>query len=108
MSSPGISVLSPPPLPPRFAVRELPTGIRVFTNDKIQSAVDAAISSLDPEDRWAFVAHHVYDDNGARIENVTKVSAVVKLKDGWSIGVGAYKDWAKGDQGAEAKIILKG
>lgn len=107
MSSPGISVLSQPQ-PLRFALRDLPSGIRVFENAKLQSAIDQAAAALGSDKTYAAVAHHVYRDDGTRIENVTKVSFIVRGPAGISVAVGAYKDWSGGDQGAEGKIIWAG
>lgn len=95
---------------PSFPVVQLDDGVRIFSNPHIQSVVDEAMRNMDEGDRYVIVAHHVYDNDGQRIENVTKVSAIFKLTENgkWSIGVGAYKDWSGGDLGAEAKIVLKG
>jgi hypothetical protein len=90
-----------------LATLELPGGLRVFSNTKLQSAIDSAIASMSPDDHFVAVAHHVYNQNGDVIENVTKVSAVVRLPKGFSVAVAGYKDWAKGDLGGEAKAIWR-
>lgn len=87
-------------------------GIRRFSNARLQAALDSAIAEMGPDDHVAVVAHHVYHDDGTEIENVTVLSAVVrppkdsKFKD-VSIMVGGFKDWTKGDLGAEAKVVWK-
>lgn len=108
MSTPGITSLAPAAPPQQFKLRELPNGVRVFDNAKIQGAIDSALAAMGPDDRFATVAHHVYRSDGTKVENVTKLSVVVKVKGGFSIAAGAYKDWTSGDQGAEGKIVFKG
>lgn len=107
MSSPGITALGPRPAAPSYRLAELPNGLRVFENQRIQSAVDQAISSLRDSDTWAVVGHHVYNDDGTRVENVTKLSLVVRLDAGFSVAVGAYKDWQSGSQGVEGKVVFR-
>lgn len=86
---------------------QTPGGLRKFSNAKLQDAIDDAISSAG-DAHFVVVAHQVYHQDGASIENVTKVSALVRMADGkFSIAVGAYKDWNKGDLGAEAKVVWK-
>jgi hypothetical protein len=82
-------------------------GIRRFSNLKIQSAIDSALAESKPEDKVVVVAHHVYNNDGTVVENVTKLSALVKLPGGFSVMAAAYKDWGKGDIGAEGKIVFK-
>jgi len=90
-----------------LATYEAPSGLRRFSNSKLQSAIDDAIASAG-EAHFVAVAHQVYQQNGDQVENVTKVSALVRLQDGkFSLAVGAYKDWTKGDLGAEAKVVWK-
>lgn len=78
--------------------------LRRFTDDRIQQAVDSALAEAKPEDKVVVVAHHVYNSDGT---NVTKLSALVRLPAGFSVMAGAYKDWAKGDVGAEGKIVFR-
>jgi hypothetical protein len=84
-------------------------GVQVFENPFTQSALDRAISQLaaDPNAHFAAVAHHIYDNNGQRVQNVTKVSFVCRLPAGFSVAVGAYKDWSKGDAGVEGQIAFR-
>lgn len=90
-----------------LASYEAPGGLRRFSNAKLQSAIDDAIASAG-DAHFVAVAHHVYEQSGEEVENVTKVSALVRLADGkFSLAAGAYKDWNKGDLGAEAKVIWK-
>lgn len=90
-----------------LATYEAPGGLRKFTNAKLQSAIDDAIASAGTS-HFVAVAHQVYEQNGDHIENITKVSALVRMQDGkFSLAVGAYKDWTKGDLGAEAKVVWK-
>jgi hypothetical protein len=99
------------PLPPLTPYNPLATyevgGLKRFTNAAVQSAVDSALAEMKPEDNVVVVAHQVYNQDGTAIENVTKVSAVVRLPHGLSILAGGYKDWTKGSLGAEGKIIWK-
>lgn len=81
--------------------------IRRFSNLQIQAAVDSALAEAKPEDKVVVVAHHVYNSDGTVVENVTKLSAMVRLPAGFSLMAGAYKDWTKGDIGAEGKIIWR-
>lgn len=81
--------------------------IRRFSNLQIQAAIDSALAEAKPEDSVVVVAHHVYNSDGTKVENVTKLSALVRLPAGFSLMAGAYKDWTKGDLGAEGKIIWK-
>jgi hypothetical protein len=107
MSTPGIGY--PPAAAPQiFPMKKLPNGLRVFENGRIQAAVDNAIASLEPGESWAIVGHHVYRDDGTVIENVSKVSVVVRLGDHFSVAAGAFQDWTKHDRGVEGKVILKG
>jgi hypothetical protein len=80
-------------------------GIRKFSNAKLQSAIDDALKALPADAHAAFVAHHVFEQNGAATENITKVSAFVKGPAGFSLAVAGYKDWHRGDIGAEAKLV---
>ncbi len=82
-------------------------GIAKFSNTKLQSAIDDAIAAMGLDDHFAAVAHHVYNQDGTAVENVTKVSAVVRVKGGFSLAVAGYKDWTKNALGAEAKIVWK-
>jgi hypothetical protein len=78
--------------------------LRRFSDDRIQAAIDNALAEMKPEDKMAVVAHHVYNSDGTHI---TKLSAVYRLPAGFSVVAGAYKDWTKGDQGIEGKIVFK-
>lgn len=90
-----------------LATYTAPNGLRRFSNAKLQSAIDDAIASAG-DSPFVAVAHHVYEQNGVEVDNVTKVSALVRMQDGkFSLAVGAYKDWTKGDLGAEAKVVWK-
>jgi len=82
-------------------------GLAKFSNTRLQSAIDDAIAAMGPDDHFAAVAHHVYNQDGTAVENVTKVSAVVRVKGGFSLAVAGYKDWTKDALGAEAKIVWK-
>ena len=95
-----------PPIIP-FPLTRGPDGIKRFSNAKIQSAIDSALSEASPDDKLVIVAHHVYNDDGTRVENITKLSALYRLSKGFSVVAGSYKDWAKGDLGVEGKIIWK-
>lgn len=99
---------TPTPFPYNpLATWEAPGGLRKFSNAKLQSAIDDAISSAG-DAHFVVVAHQVYEQNGAAVDNVTKVSALVRTSDGkFSLAVGAYKDWTKGNLGAEAKVIWR-
>jgi len=91
-----------------LSVWQDPNGVRKFSNAKLQSAIDDAIAASG-DSHFVAVAHQVYNQNGDQIENVTKVSLLVKLDSAgkFSIAAGGYKDWTKGDLGAEAKVIWK-
>lgn len=90
-----------------YATYELPNGLRKFTNAKLQSAIDDAIASAG-DSHFVVVGHHEFEQDGAENKNITKVSALVRMADGkFSVAVGGYKDWSKGDLGAEAKIVWK-
>lgn len=86
-----------------YAIREQ-NGIRTFENAKLQSVIDDAVQAVGDR-HFAAVAHHVYHNDGTVVENVTKVSLLVKVGGGFSLAAGAYKDWTSGDLGAEAKAI---
>lgn len=83
-----------------------PDGLKRFTNAKLQSAIDTAIASAG-DAPVVVVAHHLYEQNGSAVENVTKASILVRLPHGFSLMAGGYKDWSKGDLGAEAKLVWK-
>jgi hypothetical protein len=88
-----------------FALQYNQQGLGTFVNPKTQAAIDLGLAELEPGKTFAAVAHHVYDNDGTRIENVTKVSFVVRLPEGFSVQAGAYKDWQHGDHGVEGKIV---
>jgi hypothetical protein len=81
--------------------------LRRFTNPYTQAALDSALSEITAGDPVAVVAHHVYNNDGTRIENVTKLSIVARLPAGFSVMAAGYKDWTKGDIGAEGKIVWR-
>lgn len=81
--------------------------VRRFSNLKLQAAIDSALAEAHPDDKVVVVAHHVYNADGSVVENITKVSALVRLPAGFSLMAGGYKDWSKGDLGAEGKIVWK-
>lgn len=96
---------TPKPYDP-LAVWESSDGIRRFTNSKLQGAIDDAFNAAKATDKpFVVVAHQVYNQDGSTVENVTKISAFVKVGDSLSMAVGGYKDWTKGDLGAEAKVV---
>jgi hypothetical protein len=79
--------------------------IRRFTDARIQAAVDEALMEAGPNDPVVVVAHQVWlPGEGV---NKTVLSAMVRLPAGFSVMAGGFKDWTKGDLGAEAKIIWK-
>lgn len=80
-------------------------GIRRFSNAKLQSAIDDAFKVLPEGKHAAIVAHHVYEQNGDEITNVTKVSVFIKGPAGFTLAAAGFKDWDKGDVGAEAKLV---
>lgn len=98
--SPGV-----PPIYNPLAKWEDPNGIRKFSNAKLQSAIDDAFKALPADAHAAFVAHHVFNQDGTAVENVTTVSAFVKGPAGFTLAVAGYKDWSKGSLGAEAKLV---
>ena len=79
--------------------------LRRFSDERIQAAIDNAFAEAKPEDKLVVVAHHVFNSDGT---NVTKLSALYRLPAGFSVVAGAYKDWTKGDMGAEGKIVFRG
>ena len=102
-----MSEMSPHPPYNPLATYEAPGGLRRFSNSKLQSAIDDAIASVG-DAQFVAVAHHLYEQDGTQVENVTKVSALVRMQDGkFSLAVAGYKDWTKGSLGAEAKAIWK-
>jgi hypothetical protein len=80
-------------------------GIRKFSNSRLQSAIDDAFKVLPPDKNAAIVAHHVYNQDGTAVENITKLSIFVKGPAGFTLAAAGYKDWASGNQGAEAKLV---
>lgn len=86
---------------------ESPTGIRKFSNEKLQSAIDDALSELSGDTKVAVVAHGIYLNDGTSLKSLATLSAAVKIGNQWSIMVAGYKDFAKGDLGAEAKVVWK-
>jgi len=79
-------------------------GVRRFSNARLQSAIDDAIAAIPADKHAAFIAHHVYRQDGTRVESIAKVSAFVRGPAGFTLAVGAYKDWSRGDLGVEAKL----
>jgi hypothetical protein len=94
-----------PPYNP-LAKYTTPEGLKKFSNTKLQSAIDAAIASAG-DAPVVVVAHHVFEQNGAAVENITKASILVRLPHGFSLMAGGFKDWTKGDVGGEAKVVWK-
>lgn len=91
-----------------LAQYERPDGTRAFTNNVLQSAIDLALAKAEPRDPFLAVAHHVYNQDGTRIENVTKASFFVRLPAGLSLACGGYKDWTKPKaHGVGAEIVWK-
>lgn len=73
-------------------------GIRRFADANIQSAVDSALSELDPWKKVAVVAHATNEG--------WKLSAAVKLGDKFSIMAAAYDDYQfDGTPNFEAKAV---
>jgi hypothetical protein len=69
------------------------SGIRRFSDKKIQAEIDAALANV-PKDKTALVVEGDIDGNGVR------GIAAFQMGNGWSIGVigeiDAKKDWAAG------------
>ncbi len=90
------------------APRLLPTyeagGIRRFSDARIAAAVDEALAELGPDDKLAVVAHQTYSSTG---ESITKLSVVYRLGSDFSVVAAGFKDWNRGDLGAEAKVVWK-
>ena len=82
---------------------EAAPGIRKFSDARINIAIESALAEMKPDEKVAIVAHHVYTGG----ENVTKLSAVYRLGPTFTVMAGAFKDWTKGDLGAEAKVVWK-
>jgi hypothetical protein len=80
-------------------------GLRKFSNAKLQGAIDDAFKALPADAHSAIVAHHVYEQNGLEVENVTTVSIFLKGPAGFSLAAAGFKDWTKGTIGAEAKLV---
>ncbi len=80
-------------------------GLRRFSDTRIQTAIDSALAALEPGKSLAVVAHHVYHNDGTAVENVTKLSLVVRLPAGFSVAAAAYKDWTSGELGAEGEVV---
>lgn len=76
-----------------------------FNDQRIQETIDNVLSGVEPDDKLVVVAHHVFRNDGT---NVTKLTALYRLPAGFSVVAGAYKDWSKGDAGAEGKIVFRG
>ena len=94
-----------PPLYNPLAKWEDANGIRKFSNVKLQGAIDDAFKTLPPDKHAAIVAHHIYNQDGSEVENITKVSIFVKGPAGFTLAAAGYKDWSKGSVGAEAKLV---
>jgi hypothetical protein len=84
---------------------EDPNGIRKFSNGKLQSAIDDALKALPADAHAAIVAHHVYEQSGMEVDNRTTVSIFLKGPAGFTLAAAGFKDWVKGDIGAEAKLV---
>lgn len=76
-------------------------GNRLFTDSRINDAINDALSALGEEDGMAVVAHHVYEGD----VNVSKLSVVYKKGKTFTVSAAAFKDWVKNDAGVEAQII---
>lgn len=70
--------------------------VRKFSDDKLQAAVDHALSVLPPDRQIALVVHA--DLNGASL------TAVGKIGDHWSLSGSVSKPW-NGQLSAEAEVI---
>jgi hypothetical protein len=91
-----------------LAIYERPDGTRAFTNAKLQSAIDMALSKARDDEPFLAVAHHVFNQDGTQVENVTKASFFVRLPKGLSIACGGYKDWTKPKaHGVGAEIVWR-
>lgn len=91
-----------------LAIYQRSDGTRAFTNAKLQSAIDLALSKVTGDEPFLAVAHHVYNQDGTQVENVTKASFYVRLAKGLSVSCGGYKDWTKPKaHGVGAEIIWR-
>ena len=77
------------------ALVELPIGIRRFSDDAIQAAVDKALLAAKPESTFVVVAHG--DTYGASL------TAVVRLPEGFSVA-GIFRYPYGGELSAAAEI----
>jgi hypothetical protein len=82
--------------PEKPAVVEDLGGIRMFSDAKLQTAVERALSQLDDKHRVAVVAH--VDRDGVSL------TSVVKIRDEWSIMVPCYKPF-KGKLSVAAAVV---
>lgn len=79
--------------------------IRRFSDERIQSAIDEAMSHIDADTPVATVAHLVVDGSGRAS---AKVSIATRFGDSVTIQAAAFADWGGGsaaDLGAAAKIV---
>jgi hypothetical protein len=91
-----------------LAQYQRPDGTRAFTNNVLQSAIDLALAKANPDDPFLAVAHHVYNQDGTEVENITKASFFVRLPAGLSLACGGYKDWTKPKaHGVGAEIVWR-
>ena len=85
-------------------------GIRRFINPWLQDEMASILADMMSGETIAVVAHHLYNQDGTKVENTAKLSAVVRNPFGWSglsIMAGGFKDWTSGELGAEGKIVFR-
>lgn len=84
--------------------------IRRFTNAALQEEMASILADMRDTETVAVVGHHIYNQDGTRVANVTKLSAVVRdpfgVK-GFSLMAGGFKDWTSRESGAEGKIVFR-
>lgn len=81
-------------------------GVRRFSDTRIQAAIDSALASVKPDSKVAVVVHHIYaHPGGVAGENRTTATLLVRLPQGFSVAAAGYKDWSKGEIGAEAQLV---
>lgn len=82
-----------------FMLKEKKPGIRAFSDERIQDAIDDALSHVSDDSPVAVVAHAT--PFGQRL------SIAAKVGDDWSIMAAAYRQVTPADTyyGAEAKIV---
>lgn len=88
-----------PPIfsPTALEIRELENKIRVFSNERLQSSIQKALSAI-PTDKKAAVLYHM-DGNGFTL------SAVARTSNGdWTIMAAGFKPY-NGPISAEAAVV---